>query len=169
MRRGQIGRRDDGAVPITAEHRVVDAESLDDMHQVIGDRRDGRSALREEAALVHHADGAAGIGDGPELLVCEISPMRIDGVYARMGHERRLRRIMDFERIKKSLSSDMREVDEDLSFVELANVIAAKLREAISSARKAERRARLAKVRVEEVNERDAEDAEFGDEIEIVD
>lgn len=136
MRRHEIGRRNDRSIPITSQHRKVDAYGVNDVHQVIGDGRDAHGFLSEEAPFVHHADRATGVGDGFKLLVREVSPMRVDGVDSGMRDEGGERRVVHLERVKKGAPPDMREIDKDLLRIELADIFAAKIGESIGRARK---------------------------------
>ena len=124
------------------------------------------AALPEEARLVHDPDSAAGSSDRAELLVVDVSPVRIHAAHARVRHDERKARIVRLHRIEKSLPVDVREVDEDPLLVEPPHVVATEAAEA--AARELERRARHADARAREVNERHAQDDVVGDEVEGV-
>jgi hypothetical protein len=56
----------------------------------------------EERRLIHHPDRAAGPGDGPQLFVVGVAPMRIYARHTGVSHNQRLRSIVNFDRIEKT-------------------------------------------------------------------
>src|SRR5205823_3009047 len=91
-----VARRDDGAVPVAAERRMIFADDVDDVRQVLDDRLGAAAHHRiaEEARLVHDGDDAAGVGDGAQLLVVDVAPMAVDAGDAGVADEERQRAIV---------------------------------------------------------------------------
>src|SRR6266516_4879075 len=122
--RAKVARWDDQPVPVTAERRSVLPRDLDDVRQMIDDRRGGAAGARgEEALLVDDADDPTRVGHRAELRVFDVPPVWSDACRARMAHHERLRLVLDRDRVEEAFATNVREVHEDAPLVQAPHVV----------------------------------------------
>ena len=117
----QIGGGRNETIVVGAEGDTLFPRHIDDMLHMLNQHRPiTRTASPHEKPIVgHDTDDPSGLGDGSDLSIIEISPVRADPVDPGVGHDEGLMGIMNVHRIPETLRTNMSQIDENALGIEL--------------------------------------------------
>lgn len=110
---------------------MIVSDEADHVLHVVDEMLHGAGGTREEIALEHDADRAAGVGDRADLRIREVAPVRMHRVDAGVRDDERQRAVVRAHGVEEGLPADVREIDERADRVELADVVDPELREPV--------------------------------------
>ena len=118
----QVFRRDDESVVVRADRRVIFADGVDDMLEMVHERRDRDSSTAQIRRVHHDADGASGICHHAQLLVGDVPPVVVHAGQSRVRHEQRLRFVVYFDGVEEPRPTDVREIHANAQLVQPLDV-----------------------------------------------
>ena len=138
----QIRRWRNETIIVGPKGYALFARDIDDVFHMLDQHRPiVRSASTPEKPVVgHDGNHPASLGDGPDLSVIEITPMRTDAIDSGVRDDERLTGIMDIDRIPETFRSNMSQIDEYALRIKLFDKLTSLWRQTFIPAKKVCRR-----------------------------